>query len=350
MRGAVRPFGAENRALLLERYFRDAGPITAANAWEHVYRLLLWIDTTTSLAHCYESDKCQPGRPWYARSLAFHAWVSAALGATPETLAENIDWLFREVISQIADQVIAERAATAEKQRRPYRGQGFPEPGADPALEAIVTRGLAPWLPKPPPDDVLRRLTQQIRAYLAQENKRKNLVGEGFEDVVAAILGHLPFAGSLDIRTRPFLHDLPGFHPPPTNEKPKKVDLAIIIAGSGRRILVSSKWSVRADREEQFQSDFEAYARLESGGQDFDYVLVTNEFDAARLRAACERRRQNAFLFTRVVHINPQGHIAAYGDQPRRSAADTRKHIEAGRLIGLSDWLAEVEAASQVSQ
>jgi hypothetical protein len=39
-------------------------------------------------------------------------------------------------------------------------------------------------------------------------------------------------------------------------------------------------------------SDFQTYERLESMGEDFAYVLVTNEFDAARLRAACERRRQ----------------------------------------------------------
>jgi hypothetical protein len=28
-------------------------------------------------------------------------------------------------------------------------------------------------------------------------------------------------------------------------------------------------WSVRADREEQFMSDFQAYERLESAGRDF---------------------------------------------------------------------------------
>src|SRR5947209_18866010 len=78
-----RAFGAENRARLLDRYFELAGSVTAANAWRHVYRLLLWIDRTTSLAHCYESDKAQPGRPWYARSLAFHDWVSKELGVSP---------------------------------------------------------------------------------------------------------------------------------------------------------------------------------------------------------------------------------------------------------------------------
>lgn len=59
----ARAFGAENRARLLTRYFEGADAVTPANAWQHVYRLLLWIDRTTALAHCYESDKAQPGRP-----------------------------------------------------------------------------------------------------------------------------------------------------------------------------------------------------------------------------------------------------------------------------------------------
>ena len=64
----ARAFGVANRAQLLDRYFGEAAPINAESAWLHVYRLLLWIDRTTGLAHCYESDKCQPGRPWYGRS------------------------------------------------------------------------------------------------------------------------------------------------------------------------------------------------------------------------------------------------------------------------------------------
>src|SRR5688500_1029560 len=92
----ARAFGSENRARLLLRYFRGAANVTPSNAWAHVYRLLLWIDRTTALAHCYESDKAQPGRAWYARSLAFHKWVSDALGVAPAELGGAIDWLFRE--------------------------------------------------------------------------------------------------------------------------------------------------------------------------------------------------------------------------------------------------------------
>jgi hypothetical protein len=165
---------------------------------------------------------------------------------------------------------------------------------------------------RPPPPDALRGLTRRIHAHLSQENKRRNLVGEGFEDVIAAVVSRLTGAASLQIRNRAVLHDLPGFHAAAPNEKIKKVDLAIL--GEGQRTLVSAKWSIRADREEQFLSDFEAYARLESAGQNFAYTLITNEFDGARLKAACERRRQNGLLFTQVVHLNPLGVLAAYGD------------------------------------
>jgi len=57
-------FGAKNRNRLIDQYFSAIGDaeITAATAWRHVYRLLLWADQTTGLAHCYESDKSQPGK------------------------------------------------------------------------------------------------------------------------------------------------------------------------------------------------------------------------------------------------------------------------------------------------
>src|SRR5437588_2753668 len=113
----ARAFGAENRTRLLMRYFTDAAEVTTGNAWQHVYRLLLWIDRTTALAHCYESDKAQPGRPWYARSLAFHDWVSRELRVAPGELAEQIDWLFREAVKDLATRAITNRSAAYERQR-----------------------------------------------------------------------------------------------------------------------------------------------------------------------------------------------------------------------------------------
>lgn len=335
-----RAFGASNRSRLLARYFDSAGAVTSANAWQHIYRLLLWIDRTTALAHCYESDKAQPGRPWYARSLAFHDWLSTELNLPPTALAEQIDWLFREAVKDLATRAVASRSAIYERQRLPYADRPFPEPGEDPELAAIIRDALRNWMNPQPPDHVIVNLTRRLHTHLSQENKRKNLVGEGFEDVLAAILVRLSFHAPIQVRTRVALHDLPGFHRPAPTEKIKKVDLGLI-SGTART-LVTAKWSIRADREEQFMSDFQTYERLESAGKDFSYVLVTNEFDAARLRAACERRRQNAPLFTHVVHINPAAVNVVYRDATSEGAVAVREHIERGRLTSLHAWFSQL--------
>lgn len=337
-----RPFGAESRRQMLDAWFAAAPAPTPANAWQHVYRLLLWIDRTTGLAHCYESDKSQPGRPWYERSLRFHGWVAESLGSSPTALAGEIDWLFREGTKRLAEaaaRVEAERAGVAVTQREAFRD--FPVPGDDPELEALIVDRLSPWLASEPPRDGMAELTRAIRNYFTQENKRRNLVGEGFEDVLGAIIERLPDASALTVRARPLLSDVPGFRPPPRGEKERRVDLAAI-SSDGRRTLLSVKWSVRADREEQFGIDWEAYARLENEGRDFDFVLVTNEFDAARLVAACDRRRPGAYLFSYVVHVNPQGPLAAYGPERRRAAARLDELMSAGRLTSLERWLSEL--------
>lgn len=336
-RAIARAFGAENRTRLLSRYFRDAGSVTEENAWQHIYRLLLWIDRTTALAHCYESDKAQPGRAWYSRSLAFHDWVSGALRVPPLELGENIDWLFREATKDLAERALATESPTYIEQRAPYISRQFPEPGDDSELVSIVKDVLGEWFGTEPPESAFRNLTRRLYAYITQENKRRNLVGEGFEDVVAALVRRMTFATPVFVHSRALLHDLPGFHRPAPNEKAKKVDLACI--QGDRRILISAKWSIRADREEQFQSDFETYARLESAGRDFEYTLITNEFDAARLKAACDRRTRNSSLFTYVVHIQPEAVLAAYGNTTQGSVNDVKTHIESRRLTSMERWL-----------
>ena len=338
-----RAFGASSRRQLLTAYFSEAEPVSAQNAWKHLYRLLLWTDRTTGLAHCYESDKAQPGRKWYERSLAFHDWLAISMESSPHGIGAEIDWLFRRGTEKLATNLAKHATARdtkASQQRAPYTDRGFPEPGEDAALEAIIVDELKDCMASPP-IDVLRRLTQRIRLHFGHENKRKNLVGEGFEDALSEIINRLPGSEELTVAARPLLHSLPGFRLPPGKEKPRKVDLALV-SRSGRRTLVSAKWSIRADREEQFGVDFDAYARLESDGRDFDFVLITNEFDAARLTAACDRRTQNSALFAKVVHVNPQGPLAAYGKKLRRSAKRLGELVEEGRLSSLEEWLASL--------
>jgi len=226
----------------------------------------------------------------------------------------------------------------------------MPLPGEDLELEALIKETLVSGLGAVPPQELVRLLAERVQAHLSSENKRKNLVGEGFEDTLAGLLTRLHGVSDVyEIVVRPALHELPGFNRPRGGEKTRKVDLALVRRQDRRRILVSCKWSVRSDREEQFATDFETYARLEASGNSFDYVLVTNEFDPARLAAACEMRRLNQVIFTDVVHVNPHGPRVVYEALPntttqRQSSGTTRalSHINSGRVASLEHWLSQL--------
>jgi hypothetical protein len=68
---AASPLGKESRVRILRQHFAQAGAVTPSTAWQFVYHELLWIDGSTGLAHLYESDKAQPGRLWYGRTMIF---------------------------------------------------------------------------------------------------------------------------------------------------------------------------------------------------------------------------------------------------------------------------------------
>lgn len=348
-------FGAENRARLIDSYFsqQSADKIAPEQAWAHVYRLLLWVDQTTGLGHCYESDKSQPGKRWYARSLAFHDWASTALGVPPGELSKQIDWLFLRAAEDLAAHVLkhaAKVAARARTQRTPYEGRGFPRPGEDPELIAIVREVLGTRLASEPPPEVWDSLVQRIRQYLALDNKRKNLLGEGFEDVISQVLRRTVKRTDMQVSVRAPLHELPGFNRQREGDKPNKVDVAVI--RPGMRTLVTAKWSVRADREKQFITDYAEYINAESDRKPFEYVFVTNEFDPARLMRACEQLSGNAFMFAHVVHISTEAITATYGpvdDGEDASMQRVLKHIEDGRLISLEKWLNSLSSGSYVA-
>lgn len=355
-----RAFGAGSRQRILQRYLDQAGEVTFDNAWKHIYRVLLWINPTISLAHCYESDKCQPHKAWYPRSLAFHAWVADELGIPPSDLRQHIDVLFREALPKLARVETDTRQKAAKKHLAPYDGLGIPLPGDDADLVDLVAKALGPILDRTALDaERSRQLVERVYTHFALENKRKNLLGRGFEDTLAAVISRLPGHERWEVHTRIPLGDIPGFTAIGEAGRRAEADLAMWDKRSGRRILVSAKWSVRADRERQFDSDFDDYGKASAGGV-FDYVLVTNEFDAARIGAACEKVRGNNYLFNNVVHVQPQAVLVAYGKateapKPKRpakkvkeskrkppEARQLRTHLDRQRLVPLSAWLAKV--------
>ena len=98
------PFGKESRIRILRQHFNDAGTITAATAWQFIYRELLWIDGSTGLAHLYESDKAQPGRPWYERTVVFTDMICERFGnISRDELRQQIDKLFRACLEKLVD-------------------------------------------------------------------------------------------------------------------------------------------------------------------------------------------------------------------------------------------------------
>lgn len=199
--------------------------------------------------------------------------------------------------------------------------------------------------PRPARRPLLWRSRKVIRRRLQVENKRKNLLGEGFEDTVAEVIGRSPLTTSQVTATcRDVLSSLPGFRGPATNEKERTVDLSVVHGKTKRRTLVTAKWSVRADREEQFRVDYQDYARNEVSGDEFDFVLLTNEFDVARLMAACDTRVQARRLFAYVVHVCPQALTVVLSDSKSKKLGALKDHLKSGRIIGLGEWLRRLAA------
>ena len=335
-------------------HFAEKGAPDVASGWLRVYGLLLWVDRTIGLAHCYESDKCQPGRAWYARSLAFHQWLATEFQTTPLELGRQLDWLFLHALGDCLQVLSREQTIRKERgaaQRAAFPGQQFPLPGADPEIRRIIGGALRPYLSSTPPDEVFGTIAEELRESWKQENKRKNLLGEGFEDVLAAVVTAAT-NGSISARTRTSIAEVTGFYAPGPRDKATKVDLVLGHPDWPRPALVNVKWSIRADREDQLWDDFKEYVRFDRDHRGFDHYLVTNEFDPARLNAVCDRREANNYVFNRVVHINTNGVLAAYGPSGSGDAAQAdakaetqssmervQRQVRENRLISLSQWL-----------
>jgi len=336
------PFSHPNRVSLIDRYFKDR-KVKPADAWKDVYRLLLWCDPTTGLAHCYESDKSQPGRPWYARTLAFHDWLGEQLDLSNDVLPDALDWMFRQVIEQVASEEAHRRGALAAKakKQRSYYDLTMPSPGDDPELRLLVEPLLPEDPSERPKEEVIRDALQKVRTHIASENKRKNLLGRGFEDVLAGILARLDNGAPESFGPQMAIEDVPGFRSPRTGDKSEKVDLWVGPSPQ-RRVLVSAKWSVRADREKQMRGDFLTYVAANSLREPFEFVWITNEFDPARLVANATNTESNRHLLDAVVHVCPEALTVVHElgqDQLPDTRARLKDLLEQGRIISLARWL-----------
>ena len=162
--------------------------------------------------------------------------------------------------------------------------------------------------------------------------------------MLCAVARDFDVGGVLDVRARCLLSAVPGFTNTRTGDKPLKVDAAIVRKADEHRTIVTAKWSIRADREQQFSAEFANYVRAKSDIRPFDYVLLTNEFDPARLARACEFSAGNAAMFSRVVHINPDALRAVYGSQPEATMQRVLGYVDDRRIVGVDAWLAGLSA------
>ena len=340
---SVGPFSHPNRLRLIDEFF-GSRIVDPATAWQDVYRLLLWIDNRTGIAHCYESDKSQPGRAWYPRSLEFHDWVSAQLGVAPIDLKDHIDHMFRQVIGTViqteANEMVLDALRVQDELFRSERA--MPVPGDDPRLRAIVEPLMSGNVNDRPSPDQVNDVLRKIYAHMSSENKRANLLGRGFEDVLAGIICRLPTPPAIH-GTQTVLESIPGFRAARVGDKAEKVDLWVGDGGT-RRVLVTAKWSVRADREKQLSRDFATYVQANELRDPFEYVWITNEFDPARLVANTTETAMNRSLFDVVVHICPEALWLVHKlDKPKgRNPGRLRELLNEGRIIGLSDWLNQI--------
>jgi hypothetical protein len=222
----------------------------------------------------------------------------------------------------------------------------MPVPGDDPELRQIIDLVLPRAGAGRPDDDLIRETLQQLRTHIALENKRKNLLGRGFEDVLGGVIARLPSAPS-NLGTQTPLDEIPGFRSTRTGDKAEKVDLWVG-DGAGRRILLSAKWSVRADREKQMRNDFLTYVAANELREPFEYVWITNEFDPARLVANATNTEGNSHLFSSVVHVCPEALRVVHDLDDASGAGTTQrlKHLlDSGRIVSLADWLQGLESA-----
>lgn len=323
------PFGKETRLRVLGEYFAGAGDVTADNAWEHVYKCLLWMNEAAGLAHIYDSNHMQPGGNFHGRAVRFTDALCAAWHVDRSALPHLIDRLFKGC-------VLAWRATSPER--------------PDAELESELTTSIAKILREEgvPADRgaaVARRIEMLSRDFFTVGNKRKNALGEGFEDLLWLLLQRVSNVPPESMALRMPVSQLPGFRramprrPGARQEREPRPDIALI-EPSITHLIVTAKWSMRQDRETQFQSEFSAYQRNKTQSTELGFALITNEFDVARLDnvARASPTGMGGYIFHTIYHINPDLLTAAQGDR----IGSVAHWIGAGKIQSLGDWLREM--------
>lgn len=334
------PFGRATRLRILAEYFGDAGDVTAGNAWEHVYRCLLWMNESAGLAHIYDSNHMQPGKVFHSRAVRFTEALCGLWHLDKPSLARVIDKLFKGCVLEL----LRKGAAAA--------ASGGGDEGIAAELESELTGEIAAELvaagiAEAEASPLARRIETKARHFFTIGNKRKNALGEGFEDLLEILLAKASGIPPDWIKTRTPVSQMPGFRRAPPKAKGGKApreprpDIAVV-EGNITHVIATAKWSIRQDRETQFASEYQAFQMNKTQPTELRYALVTNEFDLARLRNVCNAIPGGAggYIFHNVYHVClpllQQTH--GVGFKP------LQPYVQIGKLASLSDFLTDMQA------
>jgi hypothetical protein len=352
------PFGKDTRIKLIRKHLEERDELTPITAWQFIYEELLWIDISTGLAHLYESDKAQPGRHWYNRTVKFTNLLCEKFGnITRAELKGKIDRLFRAIIAeiphsegteisednakraltetQVPDKVINEIVEAATSRN------GSSENATDEDLAVEFTQIILEQtsLDRNQAEQLAITLVRRARFYYKVGNKRQNVLGEGFEDLLQILMikvAKVP-EGRIVMRTR--ANKLPGFKSKSNRKREEAPDIAVI-GTSETQILASVKWSIRHDRQKQFSDELNSYAELLDQPVRPKYIIITNEYDPGRLLFLCNVEPHQGFEVDRVYHINPEILLGVLSDHDRFS--DLKHQIETGKIGSIKEFLEDI--------
>jgi hypothetical protein len=179
---------------LLKQHLAEFDSVTTESAWKFVYEELLWIDGSTGLAHLYESDKAQPGRPWHDRTALFTDLLCEHFdNISRNQLKERIDRLFRACLQKAVElqQDTSLQIESADDLDETLRTLKFP-PHSSSGRDAeqytpdisLVTEFATllmhhAKMSQSQAELFAHDLVSRSRYYFTVERKRQNVLGEG---------------------------------------------------------------------------------------------------------------------------------------------------------------------------
>jgi hypothetical protein len=356
----ISPFGKDSRIHILKQHLAESEGVTAQDAWWFIYRELLWIDGSTGLAHLYESDKAQLGRPWYDRSVVFTNMLCDRFGGlSRDDLKLHIDRLFRACLEILVqshgtegeDEDLAETLTSLRSVRSDSSGPKSQTstdveedvlnytPDVSLIMEFAALLQQRTKMPQLEAESLARELVARARLYFTVERKRQNVLGEGFEDLLQLLMTTISHVPAEYVRIRQRANHLPGFqNTKNTRERIEAPDLAIV-RNERTELLASIKWSLRHDRQKQLSDELDCSVDLLSQQTFPRYVLITNEYDPGRLVNAdgLNRRGQRVDC---IYHVNLELLLGVLHDHDR--VTDIRPLIAAGRLRPVANFFTDM--------